>query len=481
MIWTRLTAAIAALGMAVAGCAVGAGAHRAARRSGYAAAAVPAGPTGAAAAADANLPSRPQLGDYLAAALADSPPLRSAFHRYRSSVEAVVPAGALPDPRLTYAYYIREVETRVGPQRQSFMLAQTIPGLGKLHHRSTAAEAEARAAWHRFEAARLGLIYRVTDAFLEYHFLARSTEITDENLRLLRALERVLLARYRAAAAERPDLIRLQVEIGKLEDRLRSQRALRGPLSRALAEAANLPERSGPLPWPTAPPRRPAAFTDADLAARLARTSPELKALLAEVDAAEQRIRLARAEAMPDVTVGVKVIDTRDRIGPASPHDDGRDPVIVSAGMNLPIWREKIAAGVRAARHRRRAASSRRAERLNDLQAEVKLTAYRFRDAERKAELYDRVLAPKAREALRVAQAAFQAGKVGFADLIDAQRVLLEFQLARERAEVDRARELARLEMLVGGAVGQPPAEGPPATRPTTRPATPATTRPARP
>ena len=55
------------------------------------------------------------------------------------------------------------------------------------------------------------------------------------------------------------------------------------------------------------------------------------------------------------------------------------------------------------------------------------------------------------------------AGQFPFwADLIDAERILLEFQLSNERALADHARGLARLEMLVGRelpAVGDEAAE----------------------
>jgi outer membrane protein TolC len=60
------------------------------------------------------------------------------------------------------------------------------------------------------------------------------------------------------------------------------------------------------------------------------------------------------------------------------------------------------------------------------------------------------VLIPRATESLKVIEKAFQFGQAGFSDLIDAQRVLLEFQLTQERALADRARHLGRLEMLVG-------------------------------
>jgi len=54
-------------------------------------------------------------------------------------VEKIEQVRTLPDPKLTYAYYFLEVETRVGPQRQSFSLAQTFPWFGKLQLRGDAA------------------------------------------------------------------------------------------------------------------------------------------------------------------------------------------------------------------------------------------------------------------------------------------------------------------------------------------------------
>ncbi len=56
-----------------------------------------------------------------------------------------------------------------------------------------------------------------------------------------------------------------------------------------------------------------------------------------------------------------------------------------------------------------------------------------------------------ARQSLETNRSAFQVGKVGFLDVLDAERVLLEFRLALARATADQAQELARLEMLAGG------------------------------
>ena len=84
------------------------------------------------------------------------------------------------------------------------------------------------------------------------------------------------------------------------------------------------------------------------------------------------------------------------------------------------------------------------------LGAELKLVFYQFRDAERKINLYRDTLVPKATESVKATETSFKAGKGTFLDLIDSQRILLEFGLAYERALASRMQRLGELEMLVG-------------------------------
>jgi outer membrane protein TolC len=420
------------------------------------------GPLGA-----AQLTEAAGLEDYLAYAAMNNPGLQAAFNRWKAALERVPQVKALPDPRLSYRYYVSEIETRVGAMRQGFGLSQTFPWLGKLELRGDVAAAAAEAERHRFEALRLKLFHEVKNAYYEYYHLWRRVAVVRENLRLVGQMEQVARTRYKAAAASHPDVIRAQVELGRLEDRLKSLQDLRRPIMAKLNAALNQPAGTV-LPWPTAIAEAPVRLTDEQMLSWLRASSPELKALDADLAAAKHRTELARREYFPDVTLGVDYVDVAVPVGPMRPGDAGKDAVAVMASVNLPIWYDKLSAGVREARHRQQAASLARSQRANELGSTLKLVLYRFRDAERKLNLYRHTLVPKAAEAVKAAQSAFRAGKADFTDLIDAQRVLLAFELAAERALADRAQRLAELEMLVARELTAAPVHAPPPAQPET-------------
>ena len=394
---------------------------------------------------DANAPR--QLADYLREAALHNAGLKAAFERWKAAVEQVPQARALPDPRFTYGYFIREVETRVGPQRHMVGLSQMFPWFGKIEARTDAAAAAAKAARKRYEAAKLRVFFEVKEVFYEYSYLARAVEIARENLALIEHFEEVARAKYTAAAGGHPDLVRAQIELAKLEDRLNALEELRGPLVARLNAILNRAS-SLELPWPEREEFRSASIDRKKFVGLLKARNPELAALTYEMEGARSRVALAAKRKYPDVGVGVDWIAT-DRSS-MSVSDSGKDPVILMFTMNLPVWRASYRAAEIEAKARLRMTSQKKRETENSLIAYGERVLYDFEDSDRKARLYGDVLRPKVEELIEASETAYKAGSVDFLSLLDAQRMLLEYELLAERATADRAQRLAELEMLAG-------------------------------
>ncbi len=398
------------------------------------------------------------LDDYLEYAALNNPGLEAAFNRWKAALQKVPQARALDDPKFTYAYYIKEVETRVGPQRHKFELSQMFPWFGKLHVKGNIALEAANTDRERYEAEKLKLFFEVKDAYYEYYYLTRAIATTEEHKRLIIYLESVARTNYSTGITPYGDLIKAQVELGKLEDSLLTLRDLQDPIVAKLNEALNRPFNHS-LPFPKVIPEETMSFTDDQMLSRLRESNPELKAIDFTIAQEEAAIDLAKKNYFPDLTLGVEYINTNPAMEPAPDpetgevprvKDDGKDPVIAKFAINLPIWYNKYSAGEKEARLRHLAALSERRDRENSLIADLKMELYNFRDAERKIDLYRDTLVPKAKQSYNVIQKAFTAGKTDFLDVVDAERTLLEFQLSYERALANRAKRLAKLEQLIG-------------------------------
>jgi len=388
-----------------------------------------------------------ELHDYLAEAAQNNPGLEAAFNNWKAALEQIPQVEALPDPRFNYGYFIQEVETRVGPQQQKFGISQVFPWFGKLKMRGDAAMEAAEAEHQRYEQAKLKLFYRVKSSFFEYDYLNRSTEITRQHLILLQNIEQVARTRFETGEMPQSAVIQLQVELGKLDDKLRTLEALRIPASIRLSAALNRKDDTA-LPWPESFEKSAAAFSDEEAQQWLKEASPELKQMDAMIRKETDAAALAHKERYPDIMLGLDYTQTGEaRMAGVS--DSGKDPLMASVSINLPIWFGKLKAGEQQAYYRRIAAEEFRAETQNRLKTDLQTTLYNFRDAERKLNLYRDTLVPKAKQSLEVTRENFESGGVSFTSLIEAQRTLLEFQLAVDRAIADREIRLAEIEMLV--------------------------------
>ena len=388
------------------------------------------------------------LAGYLAEAALQNPELESAFYRWKAALEKVPQVNVPPDPRFTFAYYIESVETRVGPQRARLALTQTFPWFGVLDLKEDIALQEANAAKAQYDALKLKIFYDVKNVFYEYAFLAQAIEITRQDVELVKYLESVARARYRAAATPFSDVIKTQVQLGKLEDRLRTLRDLRRPTMAKLAATLNLPADTE-FPWPPSVPVMLVSMSDEEMITELLKNNPQLKRY-EHLEAKEKSgVLLAQKEFFPEVTFGIETIITGPALVPSIP-DSGKDAVIASATLNIPFWWEKRRAAVREGQAKEQSAERGGAATKQALLSDVQLALYKYRDAQRKIDLYQNALVPKAEESLAVTLEAFQAGIRSSMDLIDAENSLLEFELSYIRALSEQAQRLAELEMLVG-------------------------------
>lgn len=388
------------------------------------------------------------LQDYLRYALLNNAELKAEFHQWKAAVEQIPQAKSLPDPKFTYGYFIQEVETRIGPQRQKFEIMQTFPWFGVIEARTDQAAANAKAAHKRYEAKKLELFQEVKYAFYEYSYLAKAIEITKQNLELITHFEEIARSRYATAITSHPDIIRAQIELAVLEDRFESLKELRPAITAKLNSILNR-QPSSDLPWPKSPQYQQVSINFSQLYTMIIRDNPDLQALDYQIEAARSTEKLAKKKSYPNFGIGVSYIDTAHARA-SGVDDSGKDPIIAMFSLTLPLWADNYKAAQRQARAQLWQKTYEKNQLENTFAAEAQQLLYEFDDSSRKIKLYRDVIISKAKEMLVVSESAYQAGTIDFLSLIDAQRMLLKYELYYERCLAENAQKLAEIEMLAG-------------------------------
>lgn len=374
------------------------------------------------------------LAQYLERAFDANPSLKAFEARHAAALERVTTAGTLPNPKFQVTHFVEAVQTRTGTQENSFILSQAIPWFGKLDRREEAASAEAEALMFLFEDRQLTLAREVSVRFYEYGYTGRAIGLTRENLGLLQQLEPIVQDRVRSGG-DLNSLLRLQVEIARMDDRLQTLDKKRDEQSARLAALLALVAPKA-LPWPDWEAPEPVTLNSRALEIAIEENNPALAMLDRKVASAEARRELARYESYPDLNLGVNYIQLGRYPDSVIP-DAGRDPWGVSVGISLPIWGDRNNAVRAEAASAKEAAEHERRDREYRLKAELTANVSRNEDANRRLRLYGDDLLGLAKQALEITQTSYEAGNATVLEVIDSERSLLELQLQYWRAAAD--------------------------------------------
>jgi cobalt-zinc-cadmium efflux system outer membrane protein len=363
---------------------------------------------------------------------------------------------ALPDPVAGITAYLQTPETRVGPQQAMVSLSQRFPWFGKLELREKVALYEAAAARAKVEAARLHLVTEVRRLAYELTFQDVFENVVNDDRTTLTHYEELARTRYASGVGLEQAVIKIQAEITKDDTRLLDIATRRAALKAQLNALRDQPD--GTLLPPNLLPRYP-ALTLAPVALRQGALAnrPEVAGADAMIAMAKAQIDIARKAYSPDVTLGLvyalvgKRTDAQGRAMP--PPDNGQDVFGLMAGVNLPIHREKLAAGVAEATDRQLAAEQAKRSVVSGIDRSLDDLIYRIPLTYQRLHLFEDVLSIQAEQSLRSAEAGYAAATLNALDLLDAERVLLEVRTATARARADYAIGVAQLEGATGGPI----------------------------
>jgi len=387
------------------------------------------------------------LEDLVDEALRTNPRIQTAYNNWKAAEHKVKQVKSLPDPMASYAYFGENIETRVGPQEHKYGLSQKIPLPGRLSLKGKVQAKHADVLREKYESTKREVIKNIKFVYYDIFWVAKAIQITEEEKSILESLEKVARRRYELNLAPQQDVIKAQVELSKLIDKLFLLKRNRKSLVAKLNSILNRPKGTelgsvGKI--------KPQEFKyNLDQLHKIAQVSrQELLAASLDVEKAEYESSLARLDYYPDFTLGFDYIQVGS--GQTTMSNDGQDAWMGRVAVNIPIWFNKLGAQLKEKEAKLEASKKKYQNVESNVAYEVEDLYFKITTYKDIISLYKTALIPQTEQAFAAAKTGYETGKVDFLNWLDSERALLQTRLAYYKTIVDYQKSIAFLERVVG-------------------------------
>ena len=445
------------------------------------------------------------LNDYLLIAAENNPNLKSKYFQYQAALERVPQVGSLPDPQLSFGFFVMPMERYMGNQVAEISLMQMFPWFGTLGAAKNEMTFMAKAKFEEFNEVKSMLFYEVRANWYALQLLEKEIAITKENIELLKTMEQIALTRFKSggqssnnsggsgnmrssnnannnnsnsgmggmnmqgqssspnsptrnmppmnemgnmsSSGSMIDVLRVQMEINELQNNLALLQDSKIPLLARFNQLLNR-ERNELV-----------IFSDSIMAATIPvalneipdsikNNNPMLKMLEQDEQAFIAQGKMNQKMGLPMIGVGLQYDIFQPRAISESMMN-GQNMLMPMATVTIPLWRKKYTASVRESDFMRQAIVEQKQDVNNQLMVNYEDALKDFKDANRRLKLYQEQTS-LANQALNILIVQYSTEGSNFEEVLRMQQQLLDYRLKYLDALVDGNIAVAMMERLMG-------------------------------
>lgn len=391
------------------------------------------------------------LNKLISTAIKVSPKLKMLYAKKEAAVNKIPQVSNLPDPMLTLG--LRNMPTSSfsfseDPMSQKTIgLQQTFPFPGKLSAKEDVAAIDTTIINQEIKDAENEIRKLVSKAYYNLNYYRRAIFYSKESRKLLFDIKDVVGVKYSVSSATQQNLIKVQLEITKIDDKIESlksrERSSLSKLNALLLQSTDKNIKTVLID----------SIETIDLTVnqleKLAKTNrPYLKGiqLLKEKDKLKQVS--AEKEFYPNISLGLQY-SFRNQVTATSRYLNNFFSVVV--GFSLPInYGGKKTAKVEEAISLQNLQSEKYNSSLQFLESRFGSSIAELKSIEERINLFKDGLLPQAQQNLKSALASYQVNEVDFINVIDAQNQLYEIETNLYRLKTSYLKQIADLEFLTG-------------------------------
>ena len=368
--------------------------------------------------------------------------------RAMATQQLVLSAGALDDPRLSYAVAPASFGDRIPSKlgnavgmRQIFQFSQSIPWPGKRALQSDQMQASAAVAQFSVEALRLNLLNRGRTLWAQWWYVHQALGVNAQYSSLLSQLRDTAEIQYTNGVGRQQDLLTLQTRELQLQHRQivlsQQRRRTQSQINQLLNQAAIT--QLGP---PLGEPRIPQLPARVQLEQWLLQSHPKLLGQQAASNVARLKQRLTEQQDYPDLQFN---------LGYNELWNESSQRLQVGLSLNIPLNFGKRTARKAAAEYEYRSSRADIENTRSELMSALESQLSQLNQASHSIELLEGDMLAKLQQGIAATLTDYQNGGGEFTALIDAQEKLLELQLQLSSAYAEQFIAMSEIDKLSGG------------------------------
>ncbi len=383
------------------------------------------------------------LEDYFQTAAENNPGLLAKYKNFEAAMQRVTQVSSLPDPNLSFGYFISPVETRVGPQQARFSLTQMFPWFGTLSAQEEAASLLAEAKYQEFLDARNKLYYQVAASYYPLYELEKLISIEAENQRILSSYKEIATVQFQNDKGSMVDVLRVDIMLKDATTDLSILNQKKKPLKTRFNKLLNRDQNESIEIIDTLLLKETTQEFRKD---SLLVANPLLEELNLKVQASQAQERAAIKQGLPKFGIGLDYVIVGERPGMAL-EDNGKDVLMPMVTMSLPIFRGKYKAAQQEAQLMQESYVLQKEEVSNRLISSYEVIWFEIQKQLELIELFEEQI-QESEQSLNLLFSAYSNSGKEFEEVLRMQQQILKYQRMKATALSDYHIALAELDYI---------------------------------
>jgi len=390
------------------------------------------------------------LDELINEGLANNPTRKAYSEDINAAASRVIQSSTLPDPMLSvnlmnlpFENFGFDQEPMSGKQ---LGFKQGIPFPGKLNLKSKVAEVGVEISREQYAEVSNSLVRDISNTYHNLYFIDEAIKTIEKNRQLVNELQKVAQQKYAVGKGLQQDVLKAQVELSLMMERLISLKQKRERIESTLNMLLNRPIDQ--VVGVTHKPKiRSLHLSFEELKQLGEENRPLLKLWRKRIERTDRKIDLARKNLLPDFAVSAAYTQ-RDVLATGM---GGADFFSTGISLNLPIYaKNKQKQQIQEERIVHKSVLERQESIQQQVNKQINDALTELDENIELLELYRTGIVPQAAQALESALTGYQTDKVDFLTLISSQMTLFNLELEYARLISTNNKNVADLEFAIG-------------------------------